>query len=357
MYDYSQIFDDDGVDDGEGEDAQWRQYARSWLKTTIPGSLDAGEEARRVGGTAFVPIGREPPACTFANAPHCTVSLHQDINKRPYQEDRMSVANPLPDAAGAALFGVFDGHGGSRASEYVRLAVERAVAMAVRLVAAAEAPDAWMAHEPSPRVVFCLTEIVRLLERGFMRIASASTLKDGTTFNICVVIGHHLYVVNVGDSRTVLCTEGTPIPLSSDHKVSDLRVHKHLAEYCRVLKAGGRVSLGRIQVPNCRLRLSMSRSIGDFPMKANNQSIIADPDIKFHYIDASDEFLVVATDGVWDVMSGVGVVTNVRGRLRDAPADTQLPAHLAQDLLADVARLDTQDNASAIVVRIQQQKP
>lgn len=61
---------------------------------------------------------------------------------------------------------------------------------------------------------------------------------------------------NAGDSRTLLCSDGKPYPMSVDHKPDDE------IEYNRITKAGGFVSEGRIDG-----NLNLSRCIGDFEYK------------------------------------------------------------------------------------------
>ena len=68
--------------------------------------------------------------------------------------------------------------------------------------------------------------------------------------------------------------------------------------------------------------LNLSRSLGDLKYKQNQalppeeQMITAQPDIIQHMITAEDEFMVVACDGVWDVMTSQAVIDFVRARLR-----------------------------------------
>ncbi|OEL25148.1 putative protein phosphatase 2C 38 [Dichanthelium oligosanthes] len=53
--------------------------------------------------------------------------------------------------------------------------------------------------------------------------------------------------------------------------------------------------------------LAMARSFGDFCLK--NYGIISMPDVSYHRITEKDEFVVLATDGVWDVLSNDEVIS------------------------------------------------
>lgn len=84
-----------------------------------------------------------------------------------------------------------------------------------------------------------------------------------------------LTVANAGDSRAVLCRNGTTVPLSFDHKPMQA------TELSRINKAGGFVNnFGRVNG-----NLNLSRSIGDLKYKQvpgippPEQMITAEPDI------------------------------------------------------------------------------
>ncbi|WVZ75437.1 hypothetical protein U9M48_023488, partial [Paspalum notatum var. saurae] len=55
--------------------------------------------------------------------------------------------------------------------------------------------------------------------------------------------------------------------------------------------------------------LAMARAFGDFCLK--DYGVISMPDVTYHRIAENDEFIVLATDGVWDVLSNDEVVNTV----------------------------------------------
>ena len=137
------------------------------------------------------------------------------------------------------------------------------------------------------------------------------------------------HIAWVGDSRVVLSTNnGIAVPLSEDHKAS------RKDEKARLRAAGGTV--------NSRDRLygdlAVSRAFGDIIHKGNlkesedfvkrlakskeidltlitSGALIATPDVKLHNIDVSDEFIIIASDGLWDVMSNQQAVNYVRNQI------------------------------------------
>lgn len=71
-----------------------------------------------------------------------------------------------------------------------------------------------------------------------------------------MIVNGTLICANAGDSRTLLCSNGKPYPMSTDHKPEDD------IEYKRITEAGGFISEGRIDG-----NLNLSRCIGDFEYK------------------------------------------------------------------------------------------
>jgi len=87
--------------------------------------------------------------------------------------------------------------------------------------------------------------------------------------------------------------------MSHDHKPDQE------AEKARIFAAGGTVNEeGRVNG-----KLALSRSLGDFEHKNNpnlppeQQAITCYPDVKEEKLTAADEFMILACDGVWDVLS------------------------------------------------------
>uniref|UniRef100_H2YEF5 protein-serine/threonine phosphatase n=1 Tax=Ciona savignyi TaxID=51511 RepID=H2YEF5_CIOSA len=121
-----------------------------------------------------------------------------------------------------------------------------------------------------------------------------------------------LYVANAGDSRCVLCRkDGKALDMSNDHKPEDE------IELKRITRAGGHVNIqGRVNGG-----LNLSRAIGDHCYKANpdlpleEQMITAVPDVTSVKLEHTDEFLVLACDGIWNVKSSQDVTDFIKGEL------------------------------------------
>lgn len=128
----------------------------------------------------------------------------------------------------------------------------------------------------------------------------------GSTAVVAVVGPRHLVVANCGDSRAVLCRRGAAIPLSSDHKPD------RPDELERIQAAGGRVIFW--DVARVFGMLAMSRAIGDSYLKP---FVIPDPEVRvLERKDGEDEFLILASDGLWDVVTNEVACNVVRACLR-----------------------------------------
>lgn len=89
--------------------------------------------------------------------------------------------------------------------------------------------------------------------------------------------------------------------------------------------------------------LATSRALGDYPLKEGN-IVIADPDVQVFDMDVvKPKFMVLATDGVWDVFSNEEVVEFVAQSL-------DKPLHGAKELVQAAYNRGSSDNITAIVV-------
>lgn len=178
----------------------------------------------------------------------------------------------------------------------------------------------------------------------------------GTTACVALIINGKLYVANAGDSRAVLCRNKKAQPMSYDHKPQQER------ESSRIEKAGGWVTpMGRV----CG-NLNLSRCIGDLKYKLNseisraNQIITAEPDVEVIDLTDEDTFLVVACDGVWDILSNDGIVDFVSKQLVDISdkekEDTKVMHNTVEEIFTHCICDDPMndgkggDNMTAVVV-------
>ncbi|PAA80126.1 hypothetical protein BOX15_Mlig000843g4 [Macrostomum lignano] len=268
---------------------------------------------------------------------------------RPRMEDAHAVhtrlsspappAAPRPAAAQPAVTyaGVFDGHGGAKVARYAAEHLHRRLA-----AAGAAAP---LSESSSPDAVEPIRAAFLEVDRDLrLRRADGGA---GSTALVLLVDDSTIRCASVGDSRAVLSVAGRPVQLSRDHHPGAS------AERARILAAGGRVVGGRVNG-----RLAISRALGDFSFKRSGkrppseQMVTADPSVCVQTITNSMEFVVMASDGVWEVMSNQEVVSFVRSRLaRGMNPDAVCEALLDHCLAPDRHNGRTgKDNITAIIV-------
>jgi len=231
--------------------------------------------------------------------------------------------------------------------------------------------------------------------------AAASTpLRDcGSTALAALLCGTTLVVANAGDSRAVLCSrtsgssrgarseksfggDGTgrngsgngtastttppqpqppllrpPQPSSSTSTFRQLTVdHKPSlpSERTRIEAAGGRVCPEGF-LNSC---LGVARAIGDFSPADGLKWLAADgrgfcgpltsaPDVVTHAVTEDDEFLLVACDGLWDVLPSARAAELARQHLRAERGD---PARAAAALVRHALSLHASDNVTALLL-------
>ncbi|XP_022968748.1 probable protein phosphatase 2C 73 [Cucurbita maxima] len=136
------------------------------------------------------------------------------------------------------------------------------------------------------------------------------TFHSGTTALSIVRQGDTIIIANLGDSRAVLATTSndrnsmpTPIQLTIDFKPNLPQEAERIAQCSgRVFCLQDEPGTHRIWLPNGKTPgLSLSRSFGDFCVK--HFGLISMPDVTQRSVTNQDLFVVLATDGIWDVVS------------------------------------------------------
>ncbi|CAN7009710.1 unnamed protein product [Brassica rapa subsp. trilocularis] len=168
----------------------------------------------------------------------------------------------------------------------------------------------------------------KVVDRELIFNGSVDCFCSGTTAVTLIKQGEYLVVGNVGDSRAVMGTRDGENGLVAVQLTVDLKPNLP-AEEERIKKCRGRVfalkdepEVCRVWLPNCDSPgLAMARAFGDFCLK--NFGLISVPDVSFRRLTEKDEFIVLASDGIWDVLSNeevVGIVASAPSRSSAARA-------------------------------------
>lgn len=245
------------------------------------------------------------------------------IGRRAYYEDRHVIEELLPELL---YFGIFDGHGGSYAAEYV----------STHLI---DHMGFWMTQTDDLKDVlknsFC--DIQNLLARhlAFYHIDS-EMFKTGTTATVCLLRNStELVVGHVGDSLCILGREGKPLRLSIDHHP------ENQDESIRIKKKGGRIIHNSHGVAHVNGRLAMTRSVGDVELKS--YGVTAHPYLKSIEIKhGKDAFLVLSSDGLSFAISDEEIVQIVNS--------CQTPKEACSRLMDQAQHFGSEDNITVMVI-------
>jgi len=170
----------------------------------------------------------------------------------------------------------------------------------------------------------------------------------GCTAVVAVIVKDEIVCANAGDSRCVFSRNGRAVAMSRDHKPND---HD---EAMRIHKAGGFVTDGRVNGS-----LNLSRALGDMEYKQRTDlspkehAVTAFPEVFSCKLHKDDDFVILACDGIWDVMTNQEAVDFVRERIGKAPLQ-QICENICDYCLApDTAGVGKGcDNMTVMVVKL-----
>ncbi|XP_049640216.1 protein phosphatase 1B isoform X1 [Suncus etruscus] len=209
-----------------------------------------------------------------------------------------------------SFFAVYDGHAGSRVANYCSTHLLEHITNNEDFRAAGRSGPA-----PEPSV----ESVKKGIRTGFLKIdeymRDFSDLRNGMDRSGSTAVGvmispKHIYFINCGDSRAVLCRKAQVCFSTQDHKPCNPK------EKERIQNAGGSVMIQRVNGS-----LAVSRALGDYDYKCvegkgpTEQLVSPEPEV-FDVVRADDdEFIILACDGIWDVMSNEELCEYVQSRL------------------------------------------
>lgn len=214
-----------------------------------------------------------------------------------------------------AFFAVYDGHAGSQVARYCCEHLLEHITSNPDFRGGGPGGGSEISH-PEPSV----ESVKNGIRTGFLQIdehmRAISERKHGSDRSGSTAVGimispSHFYFINCGDSRALLSRGGRVHFFTQDHKPNNP------LEKERIQNAGGAVMIQRVNGS-----LAVSRALGDFDYKCvhgkgpTEQLVSPEPEVyEIERSDAEDEFVVLACDGIWDVMSNEELCDYVRSRL------------------------------------------
>jgi len=229
-----------------------------------------------------------------------------------------------------SFYGVYDGHGGTTSAELVEKLLHVNI-FSSDSFRNGDVPDS--------------------ISRGFLSTdktivdqANEQGWMNGSTAVVGIVADKKLYIGNIGDSEAILISiEDGQVKthnLTTPHKASDP------TEKERIEKLGGHVFFGRVFGA-----LAVSRAFGDSRYKQPKTSqdfVTADPALHDVELNSTHKYLLLACDGLWDVMNHQSAAEIVHRFCQEGKD----PTEVAQLLVQEALRKRTEDNVTVIVVYI-----
>lgn len=254
------------------------------------------------------------------DSPRVTTTTHTMLDSSSSTVKSSNVAAP------SGLFAVFDGHGGKHAAAECREQLLQNIAAKPSVGGASRAS--------AKDVRESLVEAFVQTDRNIGKLGLNDTC--GTTATSVLFQDGRMYVAWVGDTRAVLGTQdGSSIVMSHDHRAT------REDEVARIENLGGFVLMNRVDGI-----LSVSRALGDHNLK---KYVVAEPEVVDRHLQPQDDFVIVASDGLWDFVSDDEAVRHVLLRKR---VDPQASLERLCQSLSDLAveRGSTDDITCMIVM-------
>jgi len=230
-------------------------------------------------------------------------------------EDAHSAVIGIPDQKDTvSWFAVFDGHAGSRVSAHCSHHL-------LDCIRASDDFTCSLQQEHTLSQEEMMSGIKKGILKGFLELdeklrkipeVASGEDKSGTTAVGALITDKYLIIANCGDSRGVACSMGKPVLATQDHKPSNE------PERERIQNAGGSVMIQRVNGS-----LAVSRALGDFEYKnvdgKGPTEQLVSPEPEFYVKERqpeNDQFLVLACDGVWDVMTNEDICNFITHRMK-----------------------------------------
>lgn len=253
--------------------------------------------------------------------------------ERSSNEDNHNIIVGLYDSntktAKVNYYGVYDGHGGKFVSNFLRNNLSQFFV------------DKQVMYPLNKLYVNCVYD---KLQNVLVEKYKKEATDCGST---CLVVCHfkennkdYLNILNTGDSRCVICRNNIGIALTKDHKPD------WPDEYCRITKLGGQIKkIGNTVRIN---DLSVSRAFGDIE---SSKFVTHLPDLYKYKITEKDKFIIVACDGLWDVLSSQDAVNFVLKNCYDSDmVKINQNINISKKLSDYAIECDSGDNVTCIVV-------
>ena len=316
--------------------------------------------------------------------------------KRDYNEDRVSIIYNIPKPPGysesknnnmpwpnCSFFGLYDGHGGSRACDFLRDNLHKYIIN-----------DKYFPSNPQKAIANGFIYAEKFFFKNYKGIDSS-----GSCAIVVVIIEKRVYIANVGDSRAILSSKNGSkfYALSRDHRPGDEK------EYKRILDAGGKIYKTEYEYQSKPLynnnrnsnynrsgnsnshnnssysnnnrtnynkpssiigplrvtpgKLSVSRTIGDIEAKdpkfgGNPNVIISIPEIKYFDNTDKNDFILIFCDGVYEKLKNKDIIDCIWDEIKKKKFGDvhNMAGYCIEKLINKCIVEDSTDNLTVIMI-------
>eukprot|EP01083_Nonionella_stella_P092613 259299_1 len=282
------------------------------------------------------------------------------MGHRPAMEDTFCIHD------GGKFTGVFDGHGGAQVSKFLSESIYEKVKKNL-------AQDG-MSAISSPSLGNIVTSLGAAFDETELEVLKKDELQWQGSTAVAVYVHEDeqtkertIISANVGDSRAVLSRGSVAVDLTRDHKPDDQYEKERIISMGETIEWDSYCQVSRVK------SLSLSRAIGDrfakpvvsgeveiqlFPLK----DLLLDNESE-ESVKGNDDFIVLGSDGLWDVMTSQSCVDFVNEYLH--PSETQAksmsPAekerykisrrkNMSRFVASEATRRGSSDNICVVVV-------
>ena len=268
---------------------------------------------------------------------------YPNLEHRKEMEDFHCIKQALGKRYNLSYFAIFDGHGGKEVASFLSINLHHYLINELNNI------QFGINDEEN------INNIIECIKLAFIKIDKDILANDnlandvGSTATLIFIYYNNsndienynnenqnlertLICANIGDSSGYLINKSNIKLITKHHKCEDA------SEVKRIREQGGIVFQGRIFG-----KLILTRTLGDKEMK--KYGVIPEPDFYIKKIEKNDFFVIIASDGIWDVIN--------EDELFKIGNEKKLSSEAFSKKIMDIAKeRDTRDNSSCIVIKV-----
>ena len=268
---------------------------------------------------------------------------YPNLEHRKEMEDFHCIKQALGKRNNLSYFAIFDGHGGKEVASFLSVNFHHFLIDEINNI-----KFGINDQENINNIIECIKVAFMKIDQKIL--SNENLVNDvGSTATLIIIyynnlrenffesneikeVERTLICANIGDSCGYLITKSKISQITKSHKCEDP------SEVQRIRDNGGIVFQGRIFG-----KLILTRTIGDKEMK--KYGVIPTPDFFTKKIEKDDLFVIIGSDGIWDVVN--------EEEIFKMGNEKELSSEAFSKKIMDIAKKrDTRDNSSCIVIKL-----